>query len=619
MKSRSKSILSCSTAFLFAFGMIGTMTAPVNAADRTEVSGYSGTTATKRNVMYYGDWSIWGGQGNYYPLSIPADQLTHLNFAFLDFNASGELLFTDKDAATGAPVGMPGVQWNAANAGILSAMQELRAQNPNLKIGVSIGGWSKSGDFSILALNPTARAKLVENILKFLKYTNMDFVDLDWEYPAELREPDLIDNKNDEGTTHATDADKGNYILLLEDIRAGLDSQGTALNKKYELTVALPAPKAKLDKGIDIPRLFSVVDFANIMTYDMRGAWNETSGHQAGLYTNPNDPLKDDGLSADASVQYLISQGAPSDKIVIGVAFYTRGWEKVANTSNTQTPGLFGDATIATKDSDQTPSRGAANEAPLKDGEGGRCGGVWSYGSMDKLKAAYPGLIKYWDDTAKAPYLYNESTGAFFTYDDEQSIQEKADYVDNYNLGGMIAWMASQDAVTDKPGVRDELTKAMKTSLFGSTALPTYTISNPDLDVTVTIETFTEEWSNNKGYTITLKNNSKKDESGEVLNLVELASETVKSPKLYIKTASGATFKASGYGAGEVTNEDGYGIIDLSTVYDNQTIKQGGTCTFQLSSSTEPILEDILSIELTQRIIPTGAEISRQTIYGSTK
>lgn len=58
-----------------------------------------------RNVMYYGDWSIWGGEGNFYPKDIPADQLTHLNFAFLDFNSNGDLVFTDKDAAVGRLLG----------------------------------------------------------------------------------------------------------------------------------------------------------------------------------------------------------------------------------------------------------------------------------------------------------------------------------------------------------------------------------------------------------------------------------------------------------------------------------------------------------------------------------
>ncbi len=38
---------------------------------------------------HYGDWSIWDGEGKFLPQDIPADQLTHLNFAFLDFDSEG--------------------------------------------------------------------------------------------------------------------------------------------------------------------------------------------------------------------------------------------------------------------------------------------------------------------------------------------------------------------------------------------------------------------------------------------------------------------------------------------------------------------------------------------------
>lgn len=586
-----------------------------SAETSTEAEDYV-AAGKLRNVMYYGDWSIWGGQGNFYPDGIPADQLTHLNFAFVDFDASGNLAFTDKDAAVGAPVGMSGVQWGGANAGILSAFQKLRAENPNLRIGVSLGGWSKSGDFSEMAANDTARQNFVNNVCKFVKYNNMDFVDLDWEYPGEnqQRDPDYCDNKNDEGTTKGTAADKENYIKLLQDLRTALDNQGETLGKVYELSVALPAPKAKLEDGIDVKKLFGIVDFANVMTYDMRGAWDEYSGHQTALYTNPNDPYADGGLSVNDSVQYLLSQGAPSDKIVIGCAFYTRGWGKVEAGESKDLPGLFGKASLCTKDADLADSRGAVNEAPIKYGEGGRNGGVWGYGSISKLKASYPNLKEYWDNIAKAPYMYDETTGAFFTYDNQRSIQEKAAYVKENKLGGMISWMASQDAATET-GKRDELTKTIKQALFGTNQLTDYKISSSAADVTVTLDTFKEEWSNNQGFTITMKNNAIADESGEVLKLCETAGETIKLPKLYIKMKSGATLKASGYGAGNVTNENGICIVDLSTVYDNQNITQGRTCTFQLSTSGLADIADIESIELSQRIIASGAEISRQLIY----
>lgn len=611
-KSFLNRCLSTSMSILLAAALMVSPNAFKVSADSGPIE-YTENETALRNVMYYGDWSIWGGQGMFYPGGIPADQLTHLNFAFLDFDADGSLRFTDRDAAVGAPVGMPGVQWGAANAGILSAMQHLRAENPNLRIGVSLGGWSKSGDFSVMAANPVSRANFVNNVMKFIRFANMDFVDLDWEYPTDVRAGDHVDNILDEGTPHASPADKANFITLLSDLRDALDAQGDALGRYYELTVALSADQVKLNNGVDLDRLFEIVDFANMMTYDLHGAWDSISGHHTGLYTNPMDPNAALGFSVNDCVQYLLSNNVPSNKIVVGVAFYTRGWEQVNDDGGVPgLPGLFGTAEQVSRDADFTPSYGARNEAPLKSGEGGRSSGVWSLGSLDKLNAAYPGLEEYWDDYAKAPYLYNEDTGAFFTFDNERSIREKASYVLANDLGGCITWMQSMDEETDTPGRRDKYTKVIKEALFGTGDLTDYIISDTSLDVSAEVKTYSD--STGQGYEFVIRNNETRNESGEVLSLLEAAYETVKSPKIYIKTTSGSTFSTGGYGSGTVTNQNGYGIADLSTVYDNRIISPGGSVTFKLKVNGTVSLSDIISIELSQRIIPSGIEVSKQAI-----
>ncbi len=442
----------------------------------------------------------------------------------------------------------------------------------------------------------------------------MDFVDLDWEYPVEKRDPDKVDNQNDEGTTKARPEDKENYIKLLQDLRNALDAKGKELGKTYEVSVALPAPKAKLDLGIDIDKLFDIVDFANIMTYDMRGAWDETSGHQTGLYANPNDPNFEAGLSVDQSVNYLISKGAEPEKIVVGAAYYTRGWEKVSEGPDSSLPGLFGNAEIVAKDADQTPSRGGANEAPLKVGEGGRRGGVWSYGSLDKLKAAYPGLKEYWDDTAKAPYLYDSKTGAFFTYDNQRSVTEKTKYVNENNLGGMIAWMASQDAKTSS-GKRDELTKVSKEGLFGSAKLPENKIVYSELDIECTVKAVKEEWGSGGGYEITIKNKEALQESNEVLKEVERGGETIKTPKLYID--SDVSLTAGDHMAGVVSTKDGITSVDLKGVWEGKNIEPGQSYTFRLSTPTaQTDITAIKGINIVQRMNESGTEIAEQNIYG---
>lgn len=607
-KRRSKVLVAIMMSMIITQGLYSSDSIIVSAQEQT--SNHSKNTVShnqKRNVMYYGDWSIWGGQENFYPKDIPADKLTHLNFAFLDFDSNGNLKFTDKDAAVGAPVGQDGVQWGAANAGVLSAFQELKAKNPNLKIGLSLGGWSKSGDFSEVAANPDKRANLVKNVLKFIEYTNMDFVDIDWEYPCDVRQPDLVDNKNDEGAPNATKADKENYIKLLQELRTELDKQSSKLSKDYELSVAIPAPKSKVDLGIDVEKLFNIVDFANIMTYDMRGAWDEYSGHQTALYPNESDPIKGNNLSIDETVDYLVDKGAEKDKIVIGAAYYSRGWDKVEKGSNNSLPGIFNKASITTKDADQTPSRGAINEAPLASGDGGRMGGVWSYRSLDKLKSKYPGLKEYWDDTAKAPYLYDESTGKLFTYDNVKSITEKTKYVNDNNLGGMIGWMASQDAKTDS-SKRDELTKASKEGLFGSGKLPQNEITFSKLDVKTSISPYEEQWGEDKnGYEITIKNNEVLQESQDVLASVEKGAETIKAPKLYIK--SDKALKAGDHMAGNVTYENGYTIVDLQSVWEGKNIEPGKTYTFKLKGDA-----NISGIDLVQRMSDNGIDMYRQSI-----
>jgi chitinase len=280
----------------------------------------------------------------------------------LDFDASGNLVFTDSDAAVGAPVGMSGVEWGGANAGVLSAFQLLRAENPNLRIGVSVGGWSKSGDFSVVCASDSLRGTLVTNILKFVKYENLDFVDIDWEYPNTPRDPDLCDNSRDEGTPKANPADRANYIKLLQDLRKGLDAQGKELGKTYELTVALPAAPNKLDAGIDIEGLFEIVDFANVMTYDLYGGWSNFSAHHTGLYNNPSSPEGDEQFSVENALKYLSKYNIDKKKIIIGCAFYSRGWSKVSNNGDPKNPGLYGTAEAVGKDADGTATYGGPNE-----------------------------------------------------------------------------------------------------------------------------------------------------------------------------------------------------------------------------------------------------------------
>ncbi|MFI3254920.1 MAG: glycosyl hydrolase family 18 protein [Eubacteriales bacterium] len=564
-----------------------------NPQEESTNSSPSSDFSGLRNVMYYSDWSIWGGQDNYYPEDLPTAYYTHLNFCFLDFDAAGYLIFTDPDAATAASMDQDGVIWGEANAGILPALLAQRAENPNMKLGVSVGGWTKSGDFALMAANDSTRATFVSQMMGFLAYTGFDFIDIDWEYPAVVRQGE---HGQDEGTPSASPADKENYIKLLTDLREAMDEQGARLGKYYELSVALPIDKAKLEAGIDLKAMFEVIDFGNMMTYDAKGAFDTVTGHHTPLYGNPADPFYEDGLSADQCVQYMLAQGVPSEKIVIGAAFYSRGWMNVEKTEIVSgLPGLF----VSNDPNGNYIEPQGADET----------GGIWPYRKIDQLIASSENMVEYWDDVAKAPYLYNGS--AFYTYDNPQSISEKTKYVKEHNLGGMISWQSSNDKVTDVPRQRDELTKAIYQGLFGDSSLPQYEIVTSPVNLLFEITNITST-----EVTFSLKNLELIEETTAVLRPLETKGETVSFPKIYIE--SDVAFLSTE----QSSKTENLMVVDLAQVYENRFLPQQSVISFTLSlaDTSVPFTEDMIkSVYITHRNSLSGVEYGKQVIFGNGK
>lgn len=546
-----------------------------------------------RNVVYYGDWSIYEGQKCYYPSRIDGSMITHLNFAFMDMDANGDLVLCDEHADFQATLPeQEGLIYGDPYAGVFGAMSILRSKYPNMKIGVSVGGWTRSGDFSAVAADSSKRENFAKNIAKFVDYLGYDFVDIDWEYPCDVRgsDPEANGVSIDEGCP-GTDADGKNFILLLEAIRTELNALTEKNGKYYELSVAMSASPAKLEK-IEFDRVLEVVDFANMMTYDLNGAWNPYTGHQTALYTNDafDEGTQPEGVySVDHCMNYLKdTYGKKLDlsQVVIGVAPYTRAWAGVQSDGrDKKCPGLFATA---------TPNSVRSLDGTLS--------GTFAYSDIETLKAQY-NLKEYYDEKAEAPYYYSEETGYFFTCDNERSVAAKGEYVKKNGLGGLISWMASLDA-------NGSITKTMKESMYGNDTLPEREIlvNNPAVSVSVTAE--------GSAYSITITNNETAGESNPALKSAELFKKTVMNPKLYIKSKSGATFSA-GTESGAVSNENGMTVVDLSSVYNAKTLKPGSSHTFTLNTSGNADMTDIEGISMTQRILVTLEEFGKQTVYGN--
>ena len=551
------------------------------------------TAVPYRNVMYYGEWSIYAGQSNFYPSKMNAKLITHLNFAFLDMNANGDLVLCDEYAdfqITTLPE-LDGINYGAPYAGVLGAIAILKIKNPHLKIGISVGGWTRSGDFPAVAASESTRKNFAKNIVKFVGYLGYDFVDIDWEYPTAQRDPDPSGSgvDIDEGCP-GTPEDTVNFTKLLQAIRDELDALGKENDKYYELSVAMSASPAMMAK-IEYDKVLKIVDFANMMTYDLNGAWNAYTAHHTALYTNnayDASRMPEAAFSVDTCIKYLEeTYGNTIDykKIVVGVAPYTRGWGEVKNDGlDPNNPGLYASA--------------KPNSIRAPDGT---TSGTWGFWQLPTIMQQF-GLQEYYDETAEAAYYYSSSGGYFFTCDNARSTTAKGNYVKKKGLGGLIAWMASLDA-------ESVVTTAMFNSLYGSG----YVFPDEELVFTSGKSKATVT-TNDFGYDITVTNLETSTESNVALKDAELFKKSILFMKLYIKSKSGAKFSA-GSMSGTVTNENGYGVVDPSSNYDAKNIAPGHFYSFTVRVDNTPDLSDIESITMTQRILQKLPEIKKQVIY----
>ena len=103
---------------------------------------------------------------------------------------------------------------------------------------------------------------------------------------------------------------------------------------------------------IQYDKVLKIVDFANMMTYDLNGAWNSYTAHHTALYTNDaykHDTMPEAAFSVDTCIKYLEdTYGDKIDmkKIVVGVAPYTRAWGGVKDDGlDKDNPGLYATAT----------------------------------------------------------------------------------------------------------------------------------------------------------------------------------------------------------------------------------------------------------------------------------
>ena len=238
-----------------------------------------------------------------------------------------------------------------------------------------------SGDFSNVAKSEELREKVANNILDVIKTLELDGVDIDWETPLS--------------------SEAGIFTLFMKAIYEKVKAE----NENYLVTAAIGGGKWAPPK-YDLPNSINYLDYVNLMTYSM------ATGN--GFYQNSLYPSTKGrtlvSCSIDESITIYNNLGVENSKILVGIPFYT---------------------TV------QTDSGGPGS----KTGDGKS---VW----YNKMLSNYPlseSMKEYFDYECGVPYRYDPINKVFISYDNEESIRIKCEYINSIGLAGTMYWQYGQD------------------------------------------------------------------------------------------------------------------------------------------------------------------------------
>jgi len=68
-----------------------------------------------------------------------------------------------------------------------------------------------------------------------------------------------------------------------------------------------------------------------------------------------------------------------------------------------------------------------------------------AYHQIRKLYEPDSNFQRYWDDNAKAPFIYNSADSLMVSYDDTVSVALKTKYTMAKGLGGIMFWELGND------------------------------------------------------------------------------------------------------------------------------------------------------------------------------
>ena len=281
----------------------------------------------------------------------------------------------------------------------IGCIEQFRRWNPAVKIVLSVGGWG-AGGFSTMAMTDAGRRAFAASCLDYVNAHGLDGIDIDWEYPC-----------SDSAGIDADPRDRENYTALLQALR-------DALGQNRIVSLAAGAGDYFV-RDTEMDKVAEIVDYVQLMTYDMRNGATTQAGHHAALGASNGD---DDKTSTRYIVDLFHSAGVPLRKLIVGIAFYGRSFSGVPNVNN----GLL------------QPAGSVGEYGP-------------EYKDLTEEFRRAGNFTEYWDADAEASYLWNGSD--FISFESPEAVRRKCVYTKEKGLLGVMYWEHAADTTRELLGV----------------------------------------------------------------------------------------------------------------------------------------------------------------------
>ncbi|KAG5645943.1 hypothetical protein DXG03_004733 [Asterophora parasitica] len=370
----------------------------------------------KVSFGYFTNWGIYGAN-------------FHILYSFADTNpTTGNIALTDSYADQEKH--FPGDSWSETGNNLYGNLKQLyllKLKRRNLKVLLSIGGWtySQSGHFNFVT-NPSARTTFINDAVKIVEDYGFDGIDIDFEFPA-------------------SDAQGQGLADLFTALRTAFNQLASRKgdNVPYQLTAAVSAGQPNY-QYYKVSQMNAALDYWHLMAYDYAGSWLTYADNQANVYGGSRT-----GYSTDSALKWYLSKGATASKITIGIPLYGRAFE---NTNGIGQPyngvgSLFSRINnLLSSFSQDRPWNHRSWHLLLQDSSLYEF--TLSTSTMIVLTCGkVAGATVYENTTDVSSYSYDAGKRELVSYDTTNIVRIKSQYINNNGLAGAMFWELSTDKV----------------------------------------------------------------------------------------------------------------------------------------------------------------------------